>query len=337
MPFESQRPDPTKPTTPPPSPPTAPPAASSPAIGAPLPPPTTPLPLVVPLTGSPPPTPKPDATSTATKPDITKPAPFGSTEQRPIRIRNRKMSVPSRRTQNHLSRRSRRDLRRPSRSPAPLLRSRQCRASSGSVAAHSARTSSYGEAAFGGNLFHSGYILREPWRKCAGRIQTRWSHPRASAGSAAANYDAAGRCAATDAGRIKPIAAGSPPALTKPAPRTDPQVVVYDEQEYTCEPNDTFKKISAKYYKSEQYADALQRHNRQHARASERMAHDGTIAAGGENLHPPGVYSGGRYGDAIVKPATPPSPTVPASFSAPAGSTPLPAPGPAGNTGIPPR
>jgi hypothetical protein len=142
----------------------------------------------------------------------------------------------------------------------------------------------------------------------------------------------------TSAGeRAKPIAAGTPTAPARPAPRAEPRVIVYDEQEYTCQPNDTFEKISAKYYMSANFAEALRRHNRQHARASDRMAHDGTIAAGEKLYIPQANILEERYGDAIVKPASPPSQTVPASFTPPVGGSPLPTPASPGNSGFPPH
>ncbi|HWG41489.1 MAG TPA: hypothetical protein VN688_01800 [Gemmataceae bacterium] len=141
---------------------------------------------------------------------------------------------------------------------------------------------------------------------------------------------------AMDAGRVKPIAASNPSAPARPTPRAEPKVVVYDEQEYTCQPNDSFEQISVKYYMSDKFAEALRRHNRQHARASDRMAHDGTIAVGEKIYIPQAYILEERYGDAIVKPTGAPSQTVPASFTPPASGSSLPAPTPS-SSGAPPR
>jgi len=109
------------------------------------------------------------------------------------------------------------------------------------------------------------------------------------------------------------------------APRPAPQVIVYDEQDYVCQPGDTFEKISARFYQSEAFAQALRRHNRHHARASLLMANVGTITPGEKIFIPPADILEQRYGDAVVKPASPTATqTLPASFSAPAGASPNP-------------
>jgi hypothetical protein len=109
------------------------------------------------------------------------------------------------------------------------------------------------------------------------------------------------------------VSAGKPPA------RPAPQVIVYDEIDYVCQPGDTFARISARWYQTEAFAEALKRHNQHHARASEQMAKFGTITAGEKIFVPPADILEQRYGDALVKPTVPPAnQTMPASYSTPA-------------------
>ena len=109
------------------------------------------------------------------------------------------------------------------------------------------------------------------------------------------------------------------PSPVQPAP----QVIVYDEIDYVCQPGDTFEKISTRWYQTEAFAKALMRHNQHHALASEQMAKFGTITPGDKIHVPPADILEQRYGDAIVKPTAPPgNQTVPASFNAPAPTPP---------------
>jgi len=98
-------------------------------------------------------------------------------------------------------------------------------------------------------------------------------------------------------------------------------VTVYDEFEYVCKPGDTFESISKQFLLSEKYAKALQRHNQNHARASDRMRDTGQLVPGERIFIPQTYVLEERYPDAIPKPA---SPTMPATFVAPNGSPPLP-------------
>jgi hypothetical protein len=100
--------------------------------------------------------------------------------------------------------------------------------------------------------------------------------------------------------------------------RPAPQVLVYDEIDYVCQPGDTFAKISARWYQTEAFAEALKRHNQHHARASEQMAKYGTLTAGEKIVIPPADILEQRYGDALVKPTAPPAnQTIPASYPPP--------------------
>ena len=117
-----------------------------------------------------------------------------------------------------------------------------------------------------------------------------------------------------------PLAAAS----DKPAPPPASSVTVYDEQDYSCRPGDSWEAISKQFYLTDRYAKALQRHNQNHARASERMKDTGQIAAGERIFVPQAYVLEQRYGDAIVKPApAPASTTMPVVY--PSGS-PTPAP-----------
>lgn len=98
--------------------------------------------------------------------------------------------------------------------------------------------------------------------------------------------------------------------------------MVYDEQDYSCQPGDTWEEVSKRFYMTDRYAKALQRHNQNHARASDRMKDSGQIAAGERIFVPQSHVLEERYADAIVKPAT-----MPATFVAPS-SPPPPVPPP---------
>jgi len=105
--------------------------------------------------------------------------------------------------------------------------------------------------------------------------------------------------------------------------------MVYDEQEYSCQPGDTWEQISKTFYLgNDRYAKALQRHNQNHARASERMRDTGQPAPGERIFIPQSHILEERYADAIPKPAAAPAPTtMPATFVSPSnGSLPPPAP-----------
>jgi hypothetical protein len=134
---------------------------------------------------------------------------------------------------------------------------------------------------------------------------------------------------ASAAGRTNPIAATKPPAS---APT---QVIAFDEVAYVCQPGDTFQTISKRFYQSDTFAVALQRHNRNHFRASDQMARDGTFQPGEQIFIPPADILEQRYGDAIGRSTTPASSIVPASTSSPGGS-PAPVPLPSSGGSPPP-
>ncbi len=124
---------------------------------------------------------------------------------------------------------------------------------------------------------------------------------------------------------------GPPPlAVTPDTPRqasTGASVTVYDEQDYSCRAGDTWEQLSKQFYMTDRYAKALQRHNQNHARASDRIRDTGQLAAGERIFVPQAYVLEDRYADAIAKPtAAPASTTVPATFVAPSGSSPPPPP-----------
>jgi hypothetical protein len=128
-----------------------------------------------------------------------------------------------------------------------------------------------------------------------------------------------------------PDRSGPPPlAATPDTPRqasTGASVTVYDEQDYSCRAGDTWEQLSKQFYMTDRYAKALQRHNQNHARASERMKDNGQLAQGERIFVPQAYVLLERYADAIPKPtAAPVSTTMPATFVAPSGSPPPPAP-----------
>jgi hypothetical protein len=126
--------------------------------------------------------------------------------------------------------------------------------------------------------------------------------------------------------RVRPITSGAAPTPPQPITRPQPQVIVYDEQEYRATAGDTFDTISKRYYGTEKFAEALRRHNRHHARASVQMTNDGTLAPGERLYIPPADILEQRYGDTISKSSSP-SQTVPASFPAPSAPASAPPPG----------
>jgi hypothetical protein len=121
---------------------------------------------------------------------------------------------------------------------------------------------------------------------------------------------------ATDSGRVKPTPAASAPPLAKPATLAEPQVIVFTEKEYSCQPSDTFEALSKRFYNTDKYAAALRRHNQNHARASYQMGRSGQITPGEKIFIPPADILDQRYPDAIGKPSSSAPAAVPASFNA---------------------
>jgi hypothetical protein len=69
----------------------------------------------------------------------------------------------------------------------------------------------------------------------------------------------------------------SPP----PAPvRQAGQTRSWEEQEYRYQAGDSFEKLSARKYGSEQYAQALQMYNRDHPQTSDKVHSEGTPSPG---------------------------------------------------------
>lgn len=104
-------------------------------------------------------------------------------------------------------------------------------------------------------------------------------------------------------------------------------MTVYDEQDYSCKSGETWEEISKRFYMTDRYAKALQRHNQNHARASERLRDSGQLAPGERIFVPQAYVLEERYADAIPKPTTAPAPaTMPVAY--PGSSQPPPAPPP---------
>jgi hypothetical protein len=146
--------------------------------------------------------------------------------------------------------------------------------------------------------------------------------------------------AATPDKTAPPPLAATPemPAPARPA-NNAASVMVYDEQDYSCRPGDSWEQISKQFYMTDRYAKALQRHNQLHARASERMKDSGQAAQGERIFVPQAYVLEERYADTIPKPMAAPASTTPATFVAPSGSPPPPAPPaplPPGNSTAPP-
>src|SRR5262249_40436666 len=97
----------------------------------------------------------------------------------------------------------------------------------------------------------------------------------------------------------------------------NPVVESFDEVAYTCKPEDTYAKISLRYYGTEDYGAALQKFNHRHARASEAMRRDGAILPGETVFIPPANVLERRHADAIPKKSAAGGGVKPASFTAP--------------------
>lgn len=133
-----------------------------------------------------------------------------------------------------------------------------------------------------------------------------------------------------------PLASASDKPLAPQPASNRPSVTVYDEQDYSCRPGDTWEGVSKQFYMTDRYAKALQRHNQNHARASERMKDSGQLAAGERIFVPQSYVLEERYADAIVKPAAAPaSTTMPVVYPSGSPATPA-APLPPMNGAAPP-
>jgi hypothetical protein len=102
----------------------------------------------------------------------------------------------------------------------------------------------------------------------------------------------------------------------RPGPAS-PVVESFDEVAYVCKPDDTYAKISLRYYGTEEYGAALQKFNHRHARASEAMRRDGAILPGETLFIPPANVLERRHADAIPKKPAAGGAVKPASFNAP--------------------
>jgi hypothetical protein len=124
-------------------------------------------------------------------------------------------------------------------------------------------------------------------------------------------------------GTDKATASTSVPAPLQPVSK-GPSVVVYDEQEYPCQPGETWESISKRVYEgSDKYAKALQRHNQNHPRANEQMARTGQLTPGARIFIPQAHVLEERYADAVPNsaPGAPPT-VVPATLNLSNGSQP---------------
>jgi hypothetical protein len=106
-----------------------------------------------------------------------------------------------------------------------------------------------------------------------------------------------------------PVPAAEAP---KPAVGTVPSVKIYDEQTYTCKPEDTsFEALSKRFYTSPAYAQALLRFNREHPlRDDEFRSASPQLRPGTRVRIPPVALLESNYADAI--PNLKPLPDVPA-------------------------
>jgi hypothetical protein len=138
-----------------------------------------------------------------------------------------------------------------------------------------------------------------------------------------------------------PIAAGVVPRPIAGTAASNSQVDAWDEVTHLCKPGDTYEKISARYYQTEDYAAALQQFNHQHGRTSDAVKRDGPVP-GDTVFIPPSSVLERKFGTALPAKAAPP--TAPLGLPgqepppAPRGTLPAPAPvPPAAPVGLPSR
>jgi hypothetical protein len=138
-------------------------------------------------------------------------------------------------------------------------------------------------------------------------------------------------------GSDKPAASASTRLPPQPASK-GPSVISYDEQEYVCQSTDTWESLSKQFFLgTDRYARALQRHNQNHARASDPMSRTGKVQPGERIFIPQSYILEEKYADAIPHPAVAPaSATMPATSTSPGSSPSVPPPPPA-NSSAPPR
>ncbi len=117
-------------------------------------------------------------------------------------------------------------------------------------------------------------------------------------------------------------ALGTPAAPVPPvagAAAVIPQVESYDEETYTCKPNDTFRTISRDFYQTERYERALWLFNRNHPLATEGVRQDPPLLQSGQPVYIPPIrileryYSGAILDSAMPARATGQAPANPQS------------------------
>ncbi len=108
-----------------------------------------------------------------------------------------------------------------------------------------------------------------------------------------ANTGAPGMFRSSPSVDIPPRATSTPPASS--APRVERYTVTI----YTCQPGDTWEKVSKDHYMTEQAAAALREYNRNDPRASASLLEGGTITAG-DKVYIPQLKILERHGLKIV-------------------------------------
>jgi nucleoid-associated protein YgaU len=120
-------------------------------------------------------------------------------------------------------------------------------------------------------------------------------------------------------GTSPPIAVPAPPGLARaPAPATGTaQVDSYDEETYLCKASDTFEDISARFYHSLKYSQALLLFNRAHPRRAAALWNDPPQLQEGQPVYiPPLRILERQFGHSIPDLKPLPAATVPGRASA---------------------
>jgi hypothetical protein len=99
---------------------------------------------------------------------------------------------------------------------------------------------------------------------------------------------------------LRPVAESAPPA---PPVRQTGTVLSWDESLHVAQAGDTFQKISARYYGSDAYAQALLQYNRNHPQTSDALHQDGALKAGDKVFVPPAEILEQKHGSVLSKPA----------------------------------
>jgi nucleoid-associated protein YgaU len=104
-----------------------------------------------------------------------------------------------------------------------------------------------------------------------------------------------------------------------------PQVESWDEEEYRCKPNDTFRSISLEFYHTDKYERALVLFNRNHPQATDTVLQDPPVLKAGQPVYIPPIRILEKNHAAVIPELSslPTSPRARAASAPAAGNVPL--------------